>query len=69
MAVNYREVNQYQRVSANQLPYKDMLFQQLGSQQYYAEVDKSMGLSSLTVGQGEQQGYSNHYMKSLYTRP
>ena len=30
MAVDYREVNQYLRVSANQLPYQDMLFQQLG---------------------------------------
>ena len=26
MAVDYREVNQYLRVSANQLPYQDMLF-------------------------------------------
>ena len=42
MAVDYREVNQYLHVSANQLPYQDMLFQQLGGQQYYAEVD--MGL-------------------------
>jgi len=30
MAIDYREINQYLRVSANQLPYQDMLFQQLG---------------------------------------
>ena len=39
MAVNYREVNQFLKVSANQLPYQDMLFQQLGGQVYYAKVD------------------------------
>ena len=38
MAVDYREVNQHHRVSANQLPCHDMLFQQLGGQ-YYAKVD------------------------------
>ena len=32
MAVDYREVNQQLNVSANQLPYQDMLFQQLGGQ-------------------------------------
>ena len=36
MAVDYREVNQCLHVSPNQLlPYQDMLFQQLGGQQYY----------------------------------
>ena len=39
MAVDYREVNQYLRVSANQLPYQDMLFQQLAGMQYFAKVD------------------------------
>ena len=34
MAVDYREVK-YLRVSANQLLYQDMLFQQLVGQQYY----------------------------------
>ena len=29
MEVDYREINQFLRVSANQLPYQDMLFQQL----------------------------------------
>ena len=28
IAVDYREVNQFLRVSANQLPYQDMLIQQ-----------------------------------------
>jgi len=37
MAVDYREVNQFLRVSANQLPYQDMLFQQLGGQLYYRQ--------------------------------
>ena len=32
MAVDYRVVNQFLRVSANQLPYQDMLFQQLAGQ-------------------------------------
>ena len=40
MAVDYREVNQYHRVSANQLPYQDML---LRDQQYYAKVDNFRG--------------------------
>ena len=39
MEVDYREVNQYLRVSASQLPYQDMLFRQLGGQQYFAKVD------------------------------
>ena len=43
MAVDYREVNQYLRVSANQLSYQDMLFLQLGGQQYYAKVDNLWG--------------------------
>ena len=30
MAVGYREVNEFLKVSADQLPYQDMLFQQLG---------------------------------------
>ena len=38
MAVDYREVNQYLRVSANQLPYQDMLFQQLGGMQYFEKL-------------------------------
>ena len=38
MAVDYGSINQHLRVSANQLPYRDMMFQQLGGQQYYAKV-------------------------------
>jgi len=35
MAVDYREVNQFLRVSSNQLPYQDMLFQQLADAKVY----------------------------------
>ena len=41
MVVDYREVNQFLRVSANQLPSQDMLFQQLGG--HYAKVDNLWG--------------------------
>ena len=49
MAVDYREVNQYLRVSANQLPYQDMLFQQLDGQQYSAKVDNLWGHHQLRL--------------------
>ena len=39
MEVDYPEVNQFLRVSANQLPYQDMLFQQLCGHLYFAKVD------------------------------
>ena len=47
MAVDYLEVNQYFRASANQLPYQDMVFQQLGGQQYHAKVDNLWGYHQL----------------------
>ena len=38
--VDYRDAyNQFQRVSANQLPNQDMLFQQLAGEAHYAKVD------------------------------
>ena len=49
MAVDYREVNQFLRVSANQLPYQDMLFQQLGGTLYYAKVDNLWGYHQLKL--------------------
>jgi len=49
MAVDYWEVNQYLCVSANQIPYQDILFQQLGGQQYYAKVDKLWGYHQLRL--------------------
>jgi hypothetical protein len=49
MAVDYREVNQFLKVSANQLPYQDMLFQQLGGQVYYAKVDNLWGYHQLKL--------------------
>ena len=49
MAVDYREVNQYLRVSANQLPYQDMLFQQLAGMQYFAKVDNLWGYHQLRL--------------------
>ena len=45
MEVDYREVNQFLRVSANQLRYQDMLLQQLAGQLYYAKVDNLWGVS------------------------
>ena len=38
IAVDYREVNQFLKVSANQLPYQNMLFQQLSGQRFYAKI-------------------------------
>jgi len=49
MAVDYREVNQFLKVSANQLPYQDMLLQQLGGQAYYAKVDNLWGYHQLKL--------------------
>ena len=49
MAVAYREVNQYLRVSANQLPYQDMLFQQLAGMQYFAKLDNLWGYHQLRL--------------------
>ena len=51
MAVNYREVNQFLQTSANQLPYQDMLFQQLGGQLYYAKVDNRWGYHQFKLDQ------------------
>ena len=50
MAVDYREVNQFLKVSANPLPYQDMLFQ-LGGQLYYAKVDNLSGYHQLKQDQ------------------
>ena len=50
MAVDYREVNQFSRVSANQLPYHDILFQ-LAGQIYYAKVDNLWGYHQLKLDQ------------------
>ena len=49
MAVDYREVNQLLKVSANQLPYQDKHFQQLGGQVYYAKVDNLWGYHQLKL--------------------
>jgi len=49
MAVDYREVNQHLNVSANQLPYQDMLFQQLGGPQYYTTVHNLWGYHQLRL--------------------
>ena len=38
MVVDYREVTQFLKVSANQLPYQNMLFQQLSGQRFYAKI-------------------------------
>ena len=51
MVVYYREVNQFLRVSANQLPYHDMLFQQLGGQLYNTKVDNLWGYYQLKLDQ------------------
>ena len=39
MAVDYCEVNQFLKVSANQLPYQNMLFQQLTGQNFHTKID------------------------------
>ena len=49
MVVDYREVNQFLKVSANQLPYQDMLFQQLGGQLYYENLDNLWGYHQLKL--------------------
>ena len=51
MAVDYREVNQFLRVSANRLPYQDMLFQQLGGKLYYSKVDNLWWCHQLKLDQ------------------
>ena len=51
LSVDYCEVNQFLRVSANQLPYQDMLFQQLGGQLYYAKVDNLWGYHQFKLDQ------------------
>ena len=45
MAVDY----QFLRVSANQLLYQDMLFQQLAGQLYHAKVDNLWGYHQLKL--------------------
>jgi len=47
IAADNWEVNQYLRVSANQPPKQDILFQQLKGQQYYAEEDNLRGYHQL----------------------
>ena len=47
--VYYREANQHLRASANQLPYQDMLLQQLGGQKYYAKMDNLWGYHELRL--------------------
>ena len=49
MAVDYRKVNQYLRVSVNQLPDQYMLFQQLGGLQYFGKVDCLWGYHQLRL--------------------
>ena len=49
MAMGYREVNQYLRVSANQLRYQDMLLQLLAGIQYFVKVDKLRGYHLLRL--------------------
>jgi hypothetical protein len=49
MAVDYREVNQFLKVSANQLPYQNMLFQQLSGQKFYAKIDNLWGYHQLKL--------------------
>ena len=49
IAVDYREVNQFFRVSANQQLYKDILFQQLPGQVYHAKVDNLWGYHQLKL--------------------
>ena len=51
MAVDYPEMNQFLRVSVNQLPYQDKLFQQLGGQLYYAKVDTLWGYHQFKLDQ------------------
>ena len=47
--VDYREVNQYLRESANQLPCQDMLFQQFGGQKYFAKMDNLCGYHQIRL--------------------
>ena len=51
MAVNYREVYQFLRVLANQLPYQDMFFHQLAGQLYNAKVDNLWEYYQLNLDQ------------------
>ena len=47
MAVDCREVNQLFKVSTNQLPYQNMLFQQLSGLKFYANIDNFLGYHQL----------------------
>ena len=49
IAVDYREVNQFLKVSANQLPYQNMLFQQLSGQKFNAKIDNLWGYHQLKL--------------------
>ena len=49
MAVDYPEVNKHLPVLTNQLPNQDMLFQQLGGQQYYTKKDSLWGYYQLQL--------------------
>ena len=51
MEVDYREFNQFLRVSSNQFPFQDMLFQQLGGQLYHEKVDNLWGYHQLKLDQ------------------
>ena len=51
MAVDYWEVNQFLRVSANQLPCQDMLFQQLAGKLHHAKLDNLWGYHQLKLDQ------------------
>ena len=60
MAVDYREVNQFLRVSASQLPYQDLIFQQLAGQVYYAKVNNIWEYQSTEIGSSKHQASLYH---------
>ena len=51
MAVDYREVNLQLETTANQLPYQPTLFQWLGGQTYFANVDYLWGYYQLKLAE------------------
>ena len=69
MAVDYREVNQFLRVSANQLRYQDMLLQQLAGQLYYAKVDNHWGVSWISKVVESQRSLHHEVCIASYLAP
>jgi len=51
VAVNYREINRFLRVSANQFPCQDILFQQLAGQLNHTKVDNLCRYHQLKLDQ------------------